>query len=138
MSGPTTGPQEVHRWTPFGQDVEGWQIWLGFFLVLGVVSAVLRYLTFRPDLRRHRASSSVPGCCSGTNATCRTDRIQNLDATRSLLHRVFGVAEVRVETGGGQEPEARISVLRETEFEEMRRRVFEGRTRAAHTSASTA
>jgi putative membrane protein len=38
---------------------------------------------------------------------------------------------VRVETGGGQTPEATISVLHETVFEEMRRRVFEGRTRTA-------
>jgi putative membrane protein len=34
---------------------------------------------------------------------------------------------VRVETGGGKAPEATISVLHETVFEEMRRRVFAGR-----------
>ena len=58
-------------------------------------------------------------------------RIQNLDATRTVMHRLFDVAEVRIETGGGAEPEARISVLHMTVFEEMRRRVFEGRARAA-------
>ena len=43
------------------------------------------------------------------------------------MHRLFNVAEVHIETGGGAEPEARISVLHMTAFEEMRRRVFEGR-----------
>ena len=57
-------------------------------------------------------------------------RIQNLDAIRNVAHRLLGVTEVRVETGGGQAPEATISVLHETVFEEMRRRIFEGRTRA--------
>ena len=54
-------------------------------------------------------------------------RIQNLDAVRNVVHRLLGVTEVRVETGGGQAPEATISVLHETVFEEMRRRIFEGR-----------
>jgi putative membrane protein len=38
---------------------------------------------------------------------------------------------VRVETGGGKAPEATISVLHETVFEEMRRRVFAGRAQVA-------
>ena len=128
-----TGAQEpagwFNRWPPSGPDVEGWQIWLLLFFVLGVVGAVLRYLTFRLT---YEGTELVirSGLLFRNERHVPYDRIQNLDATRSPLHRVFGVAEVRVETGGGQEPEARISVLRETEFEEMRRRVFEGRTRA--------
>jgi putative membrane protein len=59
------------------------------------------------------------------------------------VHRLFGVAEIRVETGGGDKPEATISVLHETAFEEMRRRIFEGRARAVpaavdHTEAAEA
>lgn len=109
---------------PFGQ---GWQIWLGLFLVFGVGGAVLRYLTFRLT---YEGTELVirSGLLFRNERHVPYDRIQNLDATRSLLHRLFGVADVRVETGGGQEPEARISVLRESEFEEMRRRVFAGRT----------
>ncbi len=34
-------------------------------------------------------------------------RIQNVDAIQNVFHRLFGVAEVRVETGGGKEEEAR-------------------------------
>ena len=38
-------------------------------------------------------------------------RIQNLDAVQNVFHRAFGMADVRVGTGGGAEPEARMSVL---------------------------
>src|SRR5687767_4142305 len=44
---PEASPGWFDRWTPFGSDAEGWQIWLTLFLLAGVVSAVLRYLTFR-------------------------------------------------------------------------------------------
>jgi putative membrane protein len=57
-------------------------------------------------------------------------RIQNLDTSRNVVHRLLGVTNVRVETGGGSEPEATISVLDDKAFDEMRRRVFEGRARA--------
>lgn len=126
-------PQEpagwFDRWTPVGPDVDGWQFWLLFFLVVSVVSAVLRYLTFRLT---YEGTEFIirSGLLFRNERHVPYDRIQTLDATRSPLHRFFGVAEVRVETGGGQEPEARISVLRESEFDDMRRRVFQGRTPA--------
>lgn len=51
-------------------------------------------------------------------------RIQNIDGRQNVAHRLLGVMEVRVETGGGQEAEATMSVLPVADFEEMRRRVF--------------
>lgn len=56
-------------------------------------------------------------------------RIQNVDGRQNVAHRLLGVMEVRVETGGGQEAEATMSVLPVADFEEMRRRVF-GRSEA--------
>ena len=50
-------------------------------------------------------------------------RIQNIDAVQNLLHRLLRVVEVRVETGGGDEPEARMRVLPLAALEEMRERV---------------
>jgi putative membrane protein len=38
-------------------------------------------------------------------------RIHNVALHQSLLHRVFGVAEVRLETAGGKKPEAQMRVL---------------------------
>jgi putative membrane protein len=51
-------------------------------------------------------------------------RIQNIDAVQNVLHRLLHVAEVRIETGGGSEVEARMQVLPLTAFEEMRTLVF--------------
>ena len=57
-------------------------------------------------------------------------RVQNLDAVQNVFHRALGVVDVRIETGGGAEPEARLSVLPAADLEEMRARVFAGRARA--------
>jgi putative membrane protein len=38
-------------------------------------------------------------------------RIHNVAVHQSLLHRMFGVAEVRLESAGGQKPEAQMRVL---------------------------
>lgn len=44
-------------------------------------------------------------------------RIQNISQRRNPLHRLFGVAELRLESAGGTEPEARMSVITVAEAE---------------------
>jgi putative membrane protein len=51
-------------------------------------------------------------------------RIENIDTERGVLHRLFGVAEVRVQTSTGGKPEALISVLDLAAVQEMRGKVF--------------
>ncbi|MBM0107206.1 PH domain-containing protein [Steroidobacter sp. S1-65] len=51
-------------------------------------------------------------------------RIENIDTERGPLHRLLGVAEVRVQTSTGGKPEASISVLGLPAVQEMRERVF--------------
>lgn len=51
-------------------------------------------------------------------------RIENIDTERGVLHRMFGVAEVRVQTSTGGKPEALISVLDLSAVQEMREKVF--------------
>jgi putative membrane protein len=63
------------------------------------------------------------------------DRIQNIDAVQNVLHRMLNVVEVRIQTGGGSEPEATLSVLAIDDLEEMRRRVFGSAAAAARASA---
>jgi putative membrane protein len=57
-------------------------------------------------------------------------RIQNVDLVQNPLHRLLGVAEVRLETAGGQKPEATLRVLSLDAVECMRERVFAERGRA--------
>ena len=47
------------------------------------------------------------------------------------LHRILKVAEVRIETGGGAEPEAALQVISLAALDEMRREVLGRRTAAA-------
>ena len=133
---PSSGPRWMNpsrwmdRWIPGDLEIASWQFWLLLLLIPATIVAVIRYLTFRL-------------CYEGSELVIRSglvfrnerhvpyDRIQNLDAVRNVVHRVLGVVEVRIETGGGQTPEATISVLHETVFEEMRRRIFAGRVRTA-------
>jgi putative membrane protein len=51
-------------------------------------------------------------------------RIENIDTERGVLHRMFGVAEVRVQTSTGGKPEALISVLDLQAVQDMRAKVF--------------
>lgn len=51
-------------------------------------------------------------------------RIENIDSERGILHRLLGVAEVRIATSTGGKAEASIRVLSLQAVQEMRERVF--------------
>ena len=116
----------MNRWMPGDFEIANWQFWLLLFLVPATIVAITRYLSFR---LRYEGTELVirSGIFFRNERHVPYARIQNLDAVRNVVHRLLGVTEVRIETGGGQAPEATISVLHETVFEEMRRRIFEGR-----------
>ena len=116
----------MNRWMPGDFEIANWQFWILLFLIPTTIAALVRYLTFRV---RYEGTELVisSGILFRNERHVPYARIQNLDAVRNIAHRLLGVAEVRVETGGGQAPEATISVLHETVFEEMRRRIFAGR-----------
>jgi putative membrane protein len=63
-------------------------------------------------------------------------RIENIDTERGVLHRLLGVAEVRVETSTGGKPEALIQVLGLPAAEELRREVFASRGSGVESAAS--
>lgn len=64
-------------------------------------------------------------------------RIQNIAQRRNPLHRLFGVSELRVESAGGTEPEARMSVVTVAEAAAIERLLRE-RRRAACGGANAA
>ncbi len=111
-----------------------WELWALPFVVPYAFYLVARYISFR---YRYEANEMVirTGLIFKNERHIPYARIQNLDAVQNVLHRLFGVVEVRVETGGGQEPEAKMSVLPLADYEEMRRRVFEGKGEATPADA---
>lgn len=56
-------------------------------------------------------------------------RIQNIDLIRNPLHRLLGVATVKLETGSGGQAEAEINVLTLAAIDELRSHVFDRRPR---------
>ena len=119
----------------FGHLPANWELWLMLLMIPSGVAAIARYISYRI---RYEGTEIVirSGILFRNERHIPYARIQNLDAVQNLVHRLVGVIEVRVETGGGREPEARISVLPEQAFAEMRRRVFEGRGQALPAPAS--
>jgi putative membrane protein len=103
-----------------------WEAWAMVLLIPSALAAIARYLSFHI---RYEPTELVirSGIIFRNERHVPYARIQNLDAVQNVFHRLLGVIEVRVETGGGKAPEATISVIPARAFEDMRRRVFEGR-----------
>ena len=79
-------------------------------VVMLVVVSVLQYFTYR-----YRIGSDGISIRSGLLQRNQRDipftRIHNVAVHQSLLHRIFGVAEVRLESAGGNKPEGQMRVL---------------------------
>jgi len=107
----------------FGRMPDGWEAYLLVLFVPAAIASILRYVTFR---LRYDGDELVIrwGLLFRHERHVPFSRIQNVDASQNLFHRFFNVVDVRVETGGGKEEEARLSVLPRAAFDEMRQRVF--------------
>jgi putative membrane protein len=113
----------------------GWQGWLTLLVIPYAIVAVVRFLTFR--YRFDPAELVITsGLIFRNERHVPYGRIQNIDAVQNVLHRLLRVVEVRVETGGGDEPEAKMRVLPLSALDEMRERVFAGRQASAVTGAA--
>jgi putative membrane protein len=106
-----------------GTDEDRWQGYAMVFIVPYALIVLTHYLSYR---YRYDDSELVirQGFIFRNQRHVPYDRIQNIDAVQNVLHRLLNVVEVRIQTGGGSEPEATLSVLALDDLEEMRRRVF--------------
>lgn len=100
-----------------------WEPWMMLLIIPNALVALFRYLTYR---YRYEDKELVirSGLIFRRERHVPYARIQNIDAVQNVLHRVIGVADVKIETGGGDTAEATMSVLPMTAFHEMRARVF--------------
>ena len=110
----------------FNRMPSGWETWLLVLFVPAAVASILRYLTFRLRYDNHELVIRS-GLIFRRERHVPFSRIQNVDAIQNVVHRLLGVVEVRVETGGGKEEEARLSVLPLAAMHELRDRVFANR-----------
>lgn len=123
--------------TLFASRSGEWGIGLGLTLVLAPLSliALVRALSIRYRFEEHELVIRS-GFVFRSVRHLPYGRIHNLDAVQSPLHRILGVVEVRIETGGGAEPEAALQVISRQALDEMRHEVF-GRRTAAPASPET-
>ncbi len=95
-----------------------WELWgavgaLGFAVYSLIYSLGFRYRIARDELIVRE------GLISRTERHIPFARIQNIVQKRNVLHRWFGVTELRLESAGGSKPEAVMSVIRHDEAERL-------------------
>jgi putative membrane protein len=116
------------------------ELWIMLLFIPAVVAALFQYWSYRYRFDRDELVVRQ-GIVFRNERHIPYTRIQNIDLVQNPLHRLFRVAEVRLETAGGQKPEAVMRVLSLDAVRRMRARVFaDGRERdptaqAAPTSA---
>ena len=94
----------------FGRG-DRYQLWSLVAVAVLVITSLAEYLTYRYRLKSdglivrsgwlHRSVREIPFA-----------RIHNVSLHQNLLHRLVGVAEVRLEAAGGTKPEAQMRVLK--------------------------
>ena len=119
-----------------GSSGRDWEVWLMVLLIPYTIAAIVRSLAFR---YRFDADEMVVrrGWIFRSERHIPYARIQNIDAVQNVFHRLLAVAEVRVETASGGEPEATMTVLPVGALGEMRHFVFAGRDGAAAPETSS-
>jgi putative membrane protein len=113
-----------------------WDLMLMWFSVpLGGFS-VWRYFTTSYELTGDELVIRT-GLLSRNVRHIRYARVHNVETIQNPFHRLLRVAEVRVETAGSSEEEAKLSVLSRADADELRRRVLEGKRREQPVDAGT-
>lgn len=111
------------------QDELFWQYFALVILVLSLIRTGLHYLTLRYRIVGGDLVINS-GLIFRRVRTIPIRKIQNLDLIQNPLHRIFGVAEVRVETASGAEADAVLRVLSLSHVDQLRAALFPERTAA--------
>lgn len=100
-----------------------WMFLAGFFFSFSLARSVFRYFTlnYRLDGRRLVVQQ---GLVFRSIRTVPVQRIQNIDLVQNPLHRLLQVAEVRIDTASGSEPEAVLRVISLEQVEKLRKEIF--------------
>ena len=93
------------------------------------LSCVFRYFTLRYCIKDDHLVVTQ-GLIFRNARTVPVNRIQNIDFVQNPLHRIFKVAEVKVETASGTKPEATLRVLSMAQMDSLRKAVFGSAGRA--------
>lgn len=113
----------------------GWV--LAILVIPSVLYAAAEYLAFRFRLVDGELILDS-GVFSRHHRVIPLARVQSIDVRQSALQRLFGVAELHVETAGGEETEAVLSVLDLQEAEALRAELLHHRSGSVAEEAAKA
>jgi len=112
--------------------------WISTAVVVAlVVAAVLQYVSYRYRIGAD-ALSIRSGIFERTRREIPFARIHNVVVHQNLLHRMFGVAVLRLESAAGDKPEAEMRVLKLDQALELERLIRHGGSTAAAADADPA
>ena len=114
-----------------------WQVYLMLLFVPFALVSVARALVFRYVLEPEELTIRS-GLLFKQERRIPYGRIQNIDAIQNIVHRALRVVDVRLETAGGNEPEAHLRVVATPALDELRAQVREARARARHDAGEAA
>ena len=103
------------------------EIWFMLLFIPAVIGSLFRYWSYRYRLGQDELLIRE-GVVFRNERHIPYARIQNIDLVQNPLHRLLRVAEIRLETAGGQKPEAVLCVLSLDAVQRMRTRIFSGRS----------
>jgi putative membrane protein len=120
----------------FSLDSAAWKYWTVALSVPAAVGAVVLHLRYRYSLAGEELIIRT-GILGRHERHIPFIRIQDIRLIQNPLHRILGVADVKIETGSGEETEATMRVLSLGVVEEIRRRVFKAAERGSQATAAT-
>ncbi|MEX2244005.1 MAG: PH domain-containing protein [Fimbriimonadaceae bacterium] len=95
---------------------------IGIFVV---IAAIARYLSYSYAVHDgHLIIKS--GIVTRNNRTIPLSRIQNINLQRNLIHRIFGLVDLKIETAAGAQAEASLSALSNAEGEALKTELTQG------------
>jgi putative membrane protein len=89
-----------------------------------VISVLARYFSFSYRVEGNELITEQ-GILERKHRSIPLERVQEIRIEQGVMHRLFGVVNARIETGGGEGAEASLSVLSRPEAERLRRTVIE-------------
>jgi putative membrane protein len=102
-----------------GQDPDLIEIMIAIFGGLRIAAGVVRYLTVQYWVENETLIIKT-GLLNVQRRTIPVGKIQNINLKRNLIHRMLGVAEVKIETASGMGAEGELSVVDLVEAERLR------------------
>jgi putative membrane protein len=114
-----------------------WVVIAGVIFLPTLAVSIIRYLSLRFCIKDRELVVSQ-GIFFRRDRTVPVERIQNIDLVQNVMHRLFRVAEVRVETASGTEPEATLRVLNLRDVEKLRAAIFQRRESAVGATCENA